>query len=176
MIYAKNIARDDDESDDQVKDRVRKFVRRKRDVRIISIQVVHNKYCEDTVGCKLCIPTSAQEILMAPGFWPEDVECREWSRKRQPRQGYGDRDTGTNWDRSGRHERRQNDGYREVRDHSEFVYRYSRDNHDYPNDDRHYSDEHHVNNQRTRDDEPPADWWEDDVREHREAYSDTHGY
>ena len=80
-IYARNIAKDEQESDDAVKARVRRYVKRKRDVRIVSIQVVHNKYCEDSVGCKLCVPARFNEILISPGFWPDDVECREWSRR-----------------------------------------------------------------------------------------------
>lgn len=100
VIYVKNIARDEDETDDAVKDRVRKHVKRKHPIRITSILVVHNRYCEDTVGCKVSISISMQEVLMAPVFWPEDVECREWSRWRPRdnqrgnyRQGARDRDS-----------------------------------------------------------------------------------
>ncbi len=74
MLYARNIAVDDEEYGDDLKARVRKFVKLKQDFRIVSIQVVHNRYCEDTVGCKLCVPVSAMEKR------PENNGSRRWRR------------------------------------------------------------------------------------------------
>ncbi len=105
-IYAKNIAREDMENDDAVKAKVRKYVKKKRDVRIVSIQVVRNKFCDDTVGCKLCIPANAMDYLLAPGFWPDDVQCREWSRR--PPNGRGQRS------QRGRQDRRDTRDYSDV--------------------------------------------------------------
>ena len=158
MLYAKNIGREEGEQDDEVKARVRKYVQRKRDVRIVSVQVVHNKYCEDTVGCKLCIPVSAVEVLMAPGFWPEDVECREWSRKRPTDNGPG---------RGGRRRRDREDDARNyddsAQDYSDRGYTEDR----FPlrgNDGRlQYGDQ----------DRALMDCWRpDDVREHRVDYTE----
>lgn len=81
-LYVKNIARNEDEADDAIKEKVRKYIKSKNPVRTISVQVVHNIFCEDMVGCKRAIPISAQEVLMTTGFWPQEVECREWSRRR----------------------------------------------------------------------------------------------
>lgn len=104
-LYVKNIERGDDEKDDHVKERLKRYVKAKRNqVRLISIYVVHNRFCEDTVGCKLTVPARFKDTLLDAEFWPDDVECREWSTRRiqnkqrtwekdrYDRRHYGDRD------------------------------------------------------------------------------------
>ena len=85
LLYASGIEKDDDETDDQIKNRVRRYVKRRLDVRVMYSQIVHARFYEDTIGCKICVPARVKEILTAPGFWPSDVQCREWTRTPPPR-------------------------------------------------------------------------------------------
>lgn len=48
-IYVRTIARYEDKSDDSIENRMRKYVKGKHPVQMISIQVVYNRFCEDTV-------------------------------------------------------------------------------------------------------------------------------
>lgn len=173
VIYVSNIARDVSESDDMVKSRVRKYVKKKSTARIISVQVVRNRYSEDTVGCKLTIPISVQEILLAPGFWPEDVKCREWSRNRRPneRQKRDERTLhSSDRDRSGQDGWGQSDQDYPSRDDRYYDYE-SRDCYQYRSSDRHYSDNEDYGDWGGRDADC-VDWWEgdNDVREHHVNY------
>ncbi len=106
-LYVKNVALNEDESDDELKGRLKRFIKQRTQVRVISVQVVHNRFCEDTVGCKMTVPWSAQEILMQESFWPEDVECREWQRHK-PKQARGQRQLrhGTDDERDSRYDGR----------------------------------------------------------------------
>ncbi len=82
-LYVKNLATGDGETDEKVKNKLKTYIKRRKPIRIINVQVVHNRFCEDTVGCRIVVPVSAEEILVSPGFWPDDVECRAWTKRRQ---------------------------------------------------------------------------------------------
>ena len=37
------------------------------------MNVVRNRYCEDSVGCKIVVRESVSDTLMSEDLWPEDI-------------------------------------------------------------------------------------------------------
>ena len=37
------------------------------------MNVVRNRYCEDSVGCKIVVPESVSDTLTSDDFWPENI-------------------------------------------------------------------------------------------------------
>ena len=97
-VYVKNIYLDVNDTEADVKEKVRSFVI-DNGVRIMNIQVIANKYCEDSVGCKIRIPLRQLSTVLSRNFWPDDMSCREWTDRRNERR----RDQSNNSD--------NNDGY-----------------------------------------------------------------
>ena len=50
-----------------------------KDVRIMSARVVHNRFDDDIVGCKITVPEADVESVTSRAFWPAEVECRLWT-------------------------------------------------------------------------------------------------
>ena len=57
-------------------------------MRIMYVNIVRNRYCQDAVGCKIRIPTSQFDLATSIETWPDDVECRKWERRAA--KGYSD--------------------------------------------------------------------------------------
>ena len=114
-LYLRNISitRDDEEND--IISKIRIYAAN-RGIRIMSANVVCNRFVEDVVGCKITVPASQSEEVLITGFWPEDIECRHWK-------------TRTSFNKSGdgnaRNYRNHRDGYGS---HSEHDDRYCNDN------------------------------------------------
>ena len=73
----------DNETEQSITFQVKSYVKRKdknNNIRIMRMNVVRNRYCEDSVGCKIVVPESVSDTLPSENFWPEDIECRVWSR------------------------------------------------------------------------------------------------
>lgn len=85
-LYVKNIACDEEEKDDEIKARLRQYVKQRKAIRLINMQIVHNRFCQDTVGCKLTVPVSSQDVLLADDFWPVEVDERvDETKTNQPK-------------------------------------------------------------------------------------------
>lgn len=185
-LYVKNIARAEQEDDDGIKVRIKSYIKTRQSIRIIQVHVVHNRFCDDTVGCKITVPFSVQDILMSPDFWPENVECREWSRRRQQQTNTWkqsdenkDEDSSGNW-QSREQPRRQQHWSDSTRDgrvrrypwDSERVY--SRTERDNWMDNWDQMDDAAAGHQ-WEDKDKLHDWWgDDDVREHRVHYGEAY--
>ena len=74
----------EDENDDEIICMIRNHAKMKG-LRLMSYQVIRNKYAWDTVGCKIVVPQSLEHLALSPGFWTSDIKCRRWMKER-PRQ------------------------------------------------------------------------------------------
>ena len=82
-LYVRNISVCDNETEQSITFQVKSYVKRKyknNNIRIMRMNVVRNKYCEDSVGCRVVVPESVSDTLTREDFWPEDIECRVWNK------------------------------------------------------------------------------------------------
>ena len=86
LLYLSNIQTDcmsDDAIVQEVKDHSREV-----GISIMTVDVVHNRYCDYIVGVKIRVPISHESLAMEFDTWPDDIECRKWE-KRSSRYGGG---------------------------------------------------------------------------------------
>jgi hypothetical protein len=87
LLYLKNIDTEG-KSDDELRSDIRKYGQ-SVGIRIMHADIVHNRYCQDVVGCKIRVPLSQKDKALAIQIWPEEVACRIW-QKREWRENNGD--------------------------------------------------------------------------------------
>jgi hypothetical protein len=92
-LYLENI-NVEDESYEQVSRNVKLYAKSKG-IRIMSIKIIRNHYCDDVVGCKMLIPECNEHVALDPQTWPDAITCRRWE-DRPPRNKAGSRDTRDN--------------------------------------------------------------------------------
>ena len=80
VLYVRNIMKEDGQSDEEVIKIVKAHATTKC-VRILSSRIIHNRFDDGIVGCKITIPESDVEFACSKSFWPENVECRRWNVK-----------------------------------------------------------------------------------------------
>ena len=69
---------------DQTEDELSKAViqyGKEVNLRIMYTQIVKNRFCQDTVGCKIRVPKSQCELALSIETWPTDITCREWETR-----------------------------------------------------------------------------------------------
>jgi hypothetical protein len=79
FLYLENI-KVDDESFKQVGKMVKEYAITKG-IRVMSNRVIKNRYCHDSVGCKVLVPESQEHIALNPDTWPSQVSCRRWENQ-----------------------------------------------------------------------------------------------
>jgi hypothetical protein len=84
-VYLEHIQKGDNDTNEDITQTVRTHGRSKG-VRVVSAYTVRNRFCQDVVGCKIVVPVAQALKVMAPGFWAEEITCREWERE-PPRKG-----------------------------------------------------------------------------------------
>jgi hypothetical protein len=80
-LYLSNIYTDDKEDPDMIQ-AVKQYARNEG-LRIMSAYVIHNKFCDDVVGCMIRVPVSQIALALEHDIWPEEVECRFWKTRHQ---------------------------------------------------------------------------------------------
>jgi DNA-binding protein len=78
-LYLKNIYTEEREDVNLCKDI--KAYGRQVGMRIMTTDIVHNRYCEDVVGCRIRVPVSQVEKALIIETWPDDITCRKWESK-----------------------------------------------------------------------------------------------
>ena len=48
------------------------------DLRIMSVKVIRNRYCDYVVGCRIKVPEAQEQIALNEESWPDEVSCRRW--------------------------------------------------------------------------------------------------
>lgn len=76
-VYLRDVYVHANETENELKTKVREHASLK-DVRIMNIHIKYNRYTDDTVGCKLAIPSNCLNKVLENDFWPEDISCRRW--------------------------------------------------------------------------------------------------
>ena len=96
-LYVQNIERREGETLKAIADRVRAYLRSKS-IRVMAARIIPNRFCEDTVGCRISVPARQVDSVLGNRIWPDNVSCRRWSSTRgQPgddQRNYGRQDTG----------------------------------------------------------------------------------
>lgn len=96
FLYLENVAKGVDDSDATAINNVKSYAQ-KGQLRVMSVKVIHNRFCEDVVGCRISVPQTQTAHVLDQDFWPEDIFCRPWFKKRhdkvdsyqsQEREGY----------------------------------------------------------------------------------------
>jgi HD superfamily phosphohydrolase YqeK len=85
LLYLANVYTNDMHDDDiiaAVKDHGKEI-----GIRIMSTEIVHNRYCQDVVGCRIRVPNSHVAKAMEFDAWPDDIVCRKWEKKKQGKGG-----------------------------------------------------------------------------------------
>jgi len=80
VLYLRNIYTGD-KDDEQIATDIRKYAVG-AGFRVMYAEVIHNRYCQDVIGCKIWIPLSQVEDAMEYGVWPDGITCRMWAQKR----------------------------------------------------------------------------------------------
>ena len=81
MFYIENISVDD-ENDKAIGNSIKEYCRNKG-IRVMSYKIIRNKFCFDTVGCKVTVPESQEYIVLDPLSWPQNIKCRRWKTKEE---------------------------------------------------------------------------------------------
>ena len=68
-------------SDEEVRQAVRDYADMVK-IRVMNIEIVFNRYCQDVVGCRIKVPISCVESAMDEDTWPDEIKCRKWENKR----------------------------------------------------------------------------------------------
>ena len=133
-IYLNNIGCEDSETDDNIITAVRSYAKQKDNIRIMAARVIHNKVCQDIVGCKMTVPEAQVNKVLEPTFWPKHMECRRWEKNKvSRRQAVRWRDHNDNerqYEQYHTREATHND-QREYRDYDADYHSYHRDHHDW---------------------------------------------
>ena len=90
VLYLSGIMKNDME-DKEVVEAVKDYAN-ECDIRIVTADVVHNRYCDYIVGVKIRVPASHVDLALEFDTWPDDIKCRKWERNRlgkYPNRGYG---------------------------------------------------------------------------------------
>ena len=78
-LYVRNIEITDDDNDESIVNNVRRYCQSKG-IKTVRANVIYNRYNDYVVGCKVSIAASQKQKLLAVGFWPHDITCREWQK------------------------------------------------------------------------------------------------
>ena len=81
-LYVRNIRKEETQSDDEISKMVKAHVWSKG-VRIMAAKIIHNRFDDNTVGCKITVPELEEDNVSRNSFWPDEVECRSWNTSRQ---------------------------------------------------------------------------------------------
>jgi hypothetical protein len=79
ILYLKNIYTEEREDELLCKDI--KSYGRQVGIRIMTTDIVHNRYCEDIVGCRIRVPMTQVDKALSIETWPDDITCRKWETK-----------------------------------------------------------------------------------------------
>ena len=60
------------------------------DVIRVNLRVVRNRFCVDSVGCKLFVPNNSVWKITDTNFWPDHIECGEWQVYKPRKYDYRD--------------------------------------------------------------------------------------
>ena len=85
-MYLKNIDRGD-MNDEELSSCISQYAK-SIGIRIMQSTIVSNRYAEDIVGCRIRIPSDEVDKALDSDTWPEDIECRKWSREKPSRRSY----------------------------------------------------------------------------------------
>ena len=47
-------------------------------VKVMKTRIIHNRFCDYIVGCKMLVRESDKNKLLDQDIWPEGMECRLW--------------------------------------------------------------------------------------------------
>jgi hypothetical protein len=75
-LYLEDIARGDS-TDAELANAVKQHAKSKG-IRVMTAMIVSNRFCEDTVGCKIRIPEGQEQKAMCSYVWPDEIVCRRW--------------------------------------------------------------------------------------------------
>jgi hypothetical protein len=95
LLYLSNVFTEDMNDEDLAK--AVKNHGREIGVRIMTVDIVHNRYCQDVIGCRIRVPHPQVAKTLEFDSWPDEIVCRKWER-RPPRNknnevGYGGSDS-----------------------------------------------------------------------------------
>ena len=116
----------------------------------MAARVIHNRVCQDIVGCKMTVPDAQVNKVLEPTFWPEHMECRRWEKNKvSRRQAVRWRDHNDNerqYEQCHTREATHKD-QREYRNYDADYHSYHRDHHDWrDSNDGHHRDYNEHNN------------------------------
>ena len=72
------------ETDDMTDEDLSKAVKehaRLVNMRVMTADVIHNRYCDYIVGVKIRIPESQESLALEFDTWPDDIKCRRWEKR-----------------------------------------------------------------------------------------------
>ena len=78
-IYVQHIKRKVGDTLKDISDKVRKYCQSKG-VRVMNARTITNKFCEDSVGCRITVPLRQKDKVFNGGIWPPNIVCRPWER------------------------------------------------------------------------------------------------
>ena len=144
-------------------------------VRVMSARIIQNRFCEDSVGCKISVPVRQVDDVLGIHMWPDEVTCRRWNKTNSTRannrsDGNDDNDNAASAlqgrpERRGRRRARENGGRRDpsqTRSRSRHVI--NRDNVQYDDNYQARSRSRHAND---RDNVQYDDHYQSDYRRDR---------
>lgn len=83
-MIVENIQRGDGDSDADIAGSVRAYARSKL-LEVFSTQVVLNRVCYTSVGCRIYVPHEAVAKATSATFWPSGIKCRPWRQRKNMR-------------------------------------------------------------------------------------------
>lgn len=81
VLYVENIRKYQGDTLKLLAERVRNHCRLKG-VRVMNARIITNRFCEDTVGCKITVPIRQVDDVIGTRAWPDEVNCRRWTASR----------------------------------------------------------------------------------------------
>ena len=88
FLYLENIEVDETMTYEKISSNIKAYAK-SVGIRIMTIRVISNRYCEDVVGAKILIPESLEYKALDPDTWPSGIACRRWEEKPPRRKQYG---------------------------------------------------------------------------------------
>ena len=84
MLYVRNIRKEDNQSHDEISKIVKANVW-PTGVRIMLAKIIHNKFDDNLVGCKVTVADleGEEDNVSRNSFLPDEVECISWNTGRQ---------------------------------------------------------------------------------------------
>ncbi|CAH1788377.1 unnamed protein product [Owenia fusiformis] len=79
-LYLENIARSEYDDDDATIHQIQSHAHI-TGIRIMKLNVIHNRFAIDRVGCKIAVSESSADKALEPVSWPYPVTCREWEQR-----------------------------------------------------------------------------------------------